>query len=96
MTLIDAEELDKALYLNRFCCGFEYYNIYNEMKAIIRHIPTIDPVRHGHWVVLQDCANSGVYCSECQTKIFDRYPMKKKLSQYCGHCGAKMGGVIHV
>lgn len=44
----------------------------------------------GHWIYLQYCANEGVYCSECHTKMFDRYPMKKKLSQFCGHCGAKM------
>ena len=46
----------------------------------------------GHWTYLQNCANEGVYCSECHTKMFDRYPMKKKLSQFCGHCGAKMEG----
>ena len=44
----------------------------------------------GHWIYLQYCANEGVYCSECHTKMFDRYPMKKKLSRFCGHCGAKM------
>ena len=47
-------------------------------------------VKTGHWIWLQDCANEGVYCSECHTKMFDHYPMKKKLSQFCGHCGAKM------
>lgn len=49
-------------------------------------------VKTGHWIYLQYCANEGVYCSECHTKMFDRYPMKKKLSQFCGHCGAKMEG----
>ena len=44
--------------------------------------------KHGHWKVLQNCFNSGVYCSECNTKMFDHYPMKKKLSEYCGHCGS--------
>ena len=44
--------------------------------------------KHGHWIVLQNCSNSGVYCSECMNKMFDRYPMKKKFSQYCGHCGS--------
>ena len=47
-----------------------------------------DRGKHGHWKVLQNCSNSGVYCSECNTKMFDRYPMKKKFSQYCGHCGS--------
>ena len=47
-----------------------------------------DSSKHGHWIVLTDCSNAGVYCSECMNKMFDRYPMKKKFSQYCGHCGS--------
>ena len=47
-----------------------------------------DRSKHGHWIVLTDCSNAGVYCSECNTKMFDRYPMPKKKSQYCGHCGS--------
>ena len=40
----------------------------------------------GHWIFLTDCSNSGVYCSECNTKVFDSYPFKKKLSYFCPHC----------
>ena len=44
----------------------------------------------GHWVVLEFCANEGIYCSECHMKIFDRTTKpKQKLSQYCPHCGSK-------
>mgnify|MGYP006988875893 CR=1 FL=1 len=46
--------------------------------------------KHGHWKVLENCSNAGVYCSECNTKMFDSYPMRKKMSQFCGHCGAEM------
>ena len=46
----------------------------------------------GHWTVLKNCSNAGVYCSECQTKVFDHYPMPKKLSRFFPHCGAKMDG----
>lgn len=49
--------------------------------------------KHGHWVVLENCSNAGVYCSECHTKIFDCYPMKKKFSYFCPHCGTRMEGV---
>ena len=49
---------------------------------------------NGHWIHLKDCANEGVYCSECHTKMFDHFPMKKKFSQYCGRCGAKMDGSL--
>ena len=48
----------------------------------------------GHWIFLTDCSNSGVYCSECNTKVFDSYPFKKKLSYFCPHCGTRMEGEI--
>ena len=46
----------------------------------------------GHWIFLTDCSNSGVYCSECNTKVFDSYPFKKKFSYFCPHCGTRMEG----
>ena len=55
---------------------------------IIELLKEQDRSKHGHWVVFENCSNAGVYCSECHIKMFDRYPMKKKFSQYCGHCGA--------
>lgn len=48
----------------------------------------------GHWIALENCSNAGVYCSECRTKIFDHYPIKKKLSYFCPHCGTRMEGEI--
>lgn len=46
----------------------------------------------GHWKVLRDCANAGVYCSECDMKIFDNYPFPKRKSYFCSHCGTRMEG----
>ena len=46
----------------------------------------------GHWISLENCSNSGVYCSECHTKVFDSYPFKKKFSFFCPHCGTRMEG----
>ena len=44
----------------------------------------------GHWIVLEFCANEGIYCSKCMNKIFDRSTKpKKKLSNYCPNCGSK-------
>lgn len=60
----------------------KYDKLLKDQEAVVQ--------KTGHWIWLQFCANEGVYCSECHTKMFDRYPMKKKLSQFCGHCGAKM------
>lgn len=46
--------------------------------------------KEGHWIVLEFCANEGIYCSECHMKIFDRITKpKKKMSQYCPHCGSR-------
>ena len=45
---------------------------------------------NGHWIVLEYCANEGIYCSKCMNKIFDRSTKpKKKLSNYCPNCGSK-------
>ena len=49
----------------------------------------------GHWISLTECANAGVYCSECHKKVYkEDYAWcnrKNKLrSDYCPHCGAKM------
>lgn len=48
----------------------------------------------GHWILLENCSNSGVYCSECHTKVFDNYPFKKTFSYFCPHCGTRMEGEI--
>ena len=57
------------------------------MEYIEKGIAFIDNQKEGHWIVLTMCANEGIYCSECSTKIFDRISKpKKKLSQYCPHC----------
>ena len=65
------------------------YSAVEDLLAVLKEQKEVEP-KTGHWIWLQNCANEGVYCSECHTKMFDRYPMKKKLSQFCGHCGAKM------
>ena len=46
------------------------------------------------WDLVENCSNSGVYCSECHTKVFDNYPFKKKFSYFCPHCGTRMEGEI--
>lgn len=61
-----------------------YYGILNDAIAMLK-----EP-EDGHWIVLEYCANEGIYCSECHMKIFDRTTKpKSKLSQYCPHCGSK-------
>lgn len=58
----------------------------NEAVTLLKEQKT----KKGHWIVLEFCANEGIYCSECHIKIFDRTTKpKKKLSQYCPHCGSR-------
>lgn len=66
---------------NNESCG-----ISDDILALLKE----QDAKEGHWIVLEFCANEGIYCSECHMKIFDRITKpKKKLSQYCPHCGSK-------
>lgn len=48
---------------------------------------------HGHWFLLDECANSGVYCSVCHKKVYKEYYANvKPKSKFCPHCGAIMDG----
>lgn len=89
--LIDADELQKALARMWYDSPISITGI--SVSALIDEQPTIEaePVKHGRWFDLRDCANQGTYCSVCKAKIFDTpMPHKKKLSNYCPNCGARM------
>ncbi len=46
---------------------------------------------HGHWFLLDECANAGVYCSVCHKKVYKEYYANvKPKSKFCPHCGAIM------
>ena len=66
----------------------ELHEMYTDVIALLKE------QEFGHWIFLTDCSNSGVYCSECNTKVFDSYPFKKKFSYFCPHCGTRMEGEI--
>ena len=73
-----------------------------DFERAIKHMPDsiikdVEPVRHGHWISLTNCSNSGVYCSVCHKKVYkEDYAWcnrKNKLrSNYCPNCGADMRG----
>lgn len=59
------------------------------LKEILTMLKEQEP-KHGKWIILTDCANEGIYCSNCNTKIFEQTTMpKKKLSHFCPNCGSK-------
>ena len=47
--------------------------------------------KHGHWYLLDECANAGVYCSVCNKKVYkEHYANVKEKSKFCPNCGAIM------
>ena len=64
------------------------------IKFLKEKCPTADvvEVKHGEWLLLDECANEGVYCSVCRKKVYKTsYANQKIKSAYCPNCGAKMG-----
>ena len=80
---------DYWLDKNRYLHPLELENV-RQFKADALAMLKEQDAKEGHWIVLEFCANEGIYCSECHMKIFDRTTKpKKKLSQYCPHCGSR-------
>lgn len=47
--------------------------------------------KHGYWMLLDEYANEGVYCSVCTKKVYKTHYANQKLkSKYCPNCGAIM------
>ena len=89
MRLIDAEEAYKVLT--------DYYHHKTEiqhdaLKEAIERVPTVDPVKHGHWVEQEHCdwVYSKEYrCSECGKYRLMTNPFGREWN-YCLNCGAHM------
>ena len=65
------------------------------MDALIRFInnlPTIDPVKHGKWVIAKDKDGFAMWdaCSSCGHGL--HYVCEGKRFPYCPNCGARMDG----
>ena len=73
--------LEHEEYLREFGCeDFKNESDYAEVK-------------HGEWLLLDDCANEGVYCSVCHKKVYRaEYANQKLKSKFCPNCGADMRG----
>ena len=45
----------------------------------------------GEWILLDECANSGYYCSRCQKKLVkEGWSNTVKKIKFCPNCGAYM------
>lgn len=62
----------------------EVKGIIDSLIDVIDNMPTVYPVKHGHWIFLTDRNFNEMYkCSACRDTV-------SKPSKYCPHCGAFM------
>ena len=55
------------------------------------HMIEVMPVSHGHWFLLDDCSNAGVYCSVCKKKVYkEHYENLDPKSKFCHNCNSIM------
>lgn len=91
MRLIDANELEKKLCED--CIGDRVCERRCYEVTMIRGMPTVDAVKHGHWdnkIIEFDVPHTVARCSNCKGKIWvyaENYEVKYP---YCPLCGAKM------
>ena len=83
MRLIDADCLKEKGY-------YDDHDVFIVDYDDIENAPTIDPVKHGHWLFYEE--PDGYYhseCSECGQWCDEDVFLKGKW-HYCPNCGAKM------
>ena len=92
MRLIDAEELKSKLRWH-----IRTNPLVNEW---IDKMPTVDPVKHEHWVSVDNDGDFPYVCSLCGSKEYNKdgvtlkyYAQAWVKYPYCPVCGAKMDEV---
>ena len=83
----------KYIDRNAFLEHMKKTNRYFDVKHDIENFPAADvaPVVHGRWVY----HNFGTICSECRkSAIFDEREQQAE-TEFCPHCGAKMGEEVN-
>ena len=61
-------------------------------KAICNNIKTLEQEPEtAHFILLDECVNSGYYCSKCRKKVVkEGWSDTVKKIKYCPNCGAEM------
>ena len=82
-----AELTDNQIYKQAMIYGMVTASMMTSMCEQI--VKTEKPI--GHWVLLDNCPNCGVYCSVCGEKVYNAdYANQKLKSKFCPNCGSKM------
>lgn len=89
MRLIDADALKE--HVKKYMSVFAKYD-WREICEMLNDAPTVDPVKHGHWIN----TNEGIWntvdvlkcsvCGEIDNRMY-------RSDAYCPYCGAKMDEV---
>ena len=61
---------------------------FSGVKKVINNAPTIDPLKHGHWI--DNGSDKPPTCSECCGCALLNYEGDYHKSEACPHCGAEM------
>jgi DNA-directed RNA polymerase subunit RPC12/RpoP len=88
--IIDAEQFYKELAELYQDIGWDERDNHislADIKCNLELMPTVDPVRHGHW----EYVGGNLYrCSVCHKGLPDDDNILTGQENYCGVCGAKM------
>lgn len=63
-------------------------HLFNAVIAFAKDCPTVDPVKHGWWIIK---GNGNAECSRCGYRVSRLYE-DDNADFYCRHCGARMDG----
>ena len=55
--------------------------------------PTVDTIKHAHWVFYEDMGSKYIECSNCGAESGYDDEINQLWGDYCKYCGAKMDGV---
>ena len=90
MRLIDADELSNVMYHQAFETDTDSQKWdsgcwirYKMFENAIADAPTVDPVKHGRWDLIDGCEPRRYGCSVCHRLVWH-------YENYCPYCGAKM------
>ena len=88
--------LTKRDLLERFCeIDKEYKSHPWNLLQILANINILigEKPQTGHWILLDECSNSGYYCSKCHKKVVkEGWSDTVKKIKFCPNCGSHIVG----